>query len=202
MDDTSSSPSQNLYIGSIPKPSKWRYLFIVLGILQLLGVGMFFAIMSWAIGLAKAGNSGTEFIGLVVFAFLVPLIGLIALINLIGLPVYMHKHKPKGKGLFFSITSLSFSLLLFLFGAYSIIQLRVVVPARERQFTKQLQQDQEAKQREFVADNSKPEITEAEAIDLLRSCKLKGFYYTNQTSKSDGNWGELSSTGVVFDKNK
>ncbi len=42
------------------KPSKWRYFFIVLGILQAVGIALFVLIMTWAIQQAKAGKSGTE----------------------------------------------------------------------------------------------------------------------------------------------
>ena len=41
------------------KPSKWRYFFIVLGILQAIGVVVFFLIINWAIQQAKAGVFGS-----------------------------------------------------------------------------------------------------------------------------------------------
>lgn len=185
------------------KPSKWWYFFIVLGILQALGVGAFFLIMMWAFQQAKAGVSGTEFIGLLVFVTLVPAVGLIALINLIGLPIYMRKHKPRGKGLVFSILSLAVSIILALYGAYSVYQFRVAVPKRVDKLSEESQQKFQAQEQQFAADNAKPEITKDEAINLLKACKLNGFYYTDQTDKSDpanGGWGELSSTGVVLTK--
>lgn len=182
------------------KPSKWRYFFIVLGVLQALGVVLFFLVITWAIRQAKAGVSGTEFIGLIIYATLVPGVGLVALINLIGLPIYMVKRKPKGKGRLFSVLSLLISLGLFLYGANSVYQLRVAVPKQEKAISDQLQQQSEAQDRQYQAQNANPEITEADAIQLLQTCKLKGFYYTNQTSKDDGDWGELSTTGVVLTK--
>ncbi|MDB5163671.1 MAG: hypothetical protein JWS12_288 [Candidatus Saccharibacteria bacterium] len=183
------------------KPSKWRYFFIVLGMLQALGVGIFFFVMTWAIQQAKAGVSGTEFIGLIVYVTLVPAVGLIAFINLVGLPMYMRRHKPHGKGMVFSILSLLVSVILALYGAYSVYQFRVATPKHIQQLSQQSQQKIQAQQQQFTADNSKPEITKDEAIQLLKTCKLKGFYYTNQTTKDDsGNWGELSSTGVVLTK--
>jgi hypothetical protein len=181
------------------KPSKWLYFFIVLGVLQAIGVALFFFIIEWAIQQARAGVSGTEFIGLLVEVTLVPAVGLIAFINLIGLPIYMRRHKPHGKGLVFSILSLSVSVILALYGAYSVYQLRVAVPKH----VNELHQQTQARRQQFAADNANPEITKDEAIQLLKTCQLKGFYYTNQTDKSDpanGGWGELSPTGVVLTK--
>ncbi len=185
------------------RPSKWRYFFIVLGILQAIGVGIFFMVMTWAIQQAKAGVSGTEFIGLIVYATLVPGVGLIAFINLVGLPIYMSKHKPHGKGLVLSILSLLVSVILALYGAYSVYQFRVALPKHINKLTQQSQQKFQTQQQQFATNNSKPEITKDEAIQLLKTCKLKGFYYTKQTDKSDpanGGWGELSSTGIVLTK--
>ncbi len=196
----SSSQLQQL---SDHKPSRWRYFFIILGILQAIGVGIFFFVMTWAAQQAKSGVSGTEFIGLILYVTLVPAVGLIAFINLIGLPIYMHRHKPRGKNMVFSVLSLSVSVILALYGAYSVYQLRVALPKHVNNLTQQAQQKTQATQQQFNSDNSKPEITKVEASQLLQSCQLKGFYYTKQTDKSDptnGGWGELSSTGVVLTK--
>lgn len=194
------SPMSSSQLGQLSeqKPSKWRYFFIVLGVLQALGVAMFFGIMS-----SIAGQTGGEFVALLLFVTLVPAVGLIALINLIGLPIYMRKNKPHGKGLVFSIISLVISVILALYGAYSVYQMRVAVPKHINELSEQSRQKSEQRQQEFATANAKPEITKEEAIQLLKTCKLKGFYYTNQTDKSDpanGGWGELSSTGVVLTK--
>lgn len=185
------------------KPSKWRYFFITLGILQTLGVIVFFLMMLWAIRQAKAGVSGMEFVSFALYVTLVPAVGLIAFINLVGLPIYMRRHKPRGKGLVFSILSLVISVIPALYGAYSVYQFRVALPKQINEQIEQSRQKNEQKHQEYMAANAKPEITKEEAIELLKSCKLKGFYYTNQTDKSDpanGGWGELSSTGVVLTK--
>ncbi len=187
------------------KSSKWRYFFIVLGILQALGVAIFLLVMLWAVQQAKAGVSGTEFIGLFLFITLVPAVGIIALINLIGLPIYMIKHKSRGKGLVFGILSLVISALLALCGAYSVYQLRVAVPNRVGELNKEFKQRNEEEDRQFVAANAKPEIAKEEAIELLKACKLKGFYYTKQTESENLNGmqfpsAEASAAGVVLVK--
>lgn len=183
------------------KPPKWRYFFIILGILQAIGVGIFFLVITWAIQQAKAGVSGTEFTGLIVNVTLVPAVGLVAFVNLIGLPMYMLRHKPHGKGLALSVLSLSISVMLVIYGAYSVYQFRVAIPKHVEQLSRQTEQKIQAKQQQFSADNAKPEITKDDAIALLNACQLKGLYYTNQTSpKEDGNWAESSTTGVVLTK--
>lgn len=178
------------------KPSKWRYFFIVLGIIQITGVAIFFLIMIGLAQDAKQGASGTEFIALALYATLVPAVAFVALINFIGLPIYMIKHKPRPVGLAFSIVSLVISTILVLFGAFMVYQIAFTHPQIERRSFDRL----EKKQKQFAADNAKPEITKEEAIELLKACQLNGFYYTNQTDKNNGGWGELSSTGVVLTK--
>ena len=181
------------------KPSKWRYFFIVIGILQAAGIALFLVVMLWAAQQAKAGVSGTEFIALILFVTVVPAVAVISLINLIGLPIYMRKQKLHGKRLAFAIISLALSGLLVLYGAYNVYGLTVY----PKKLSEESRQKSEQSQQEFAAANAKPEITKEEAIDLLKTCKLKGFYYTNQTDKSDpanGGWGELSTTGVVLTK--
>lgn len=181
------------------KPSKWRYFFFILGILQALGVGVFIAVIIWAIRQAKAGVSGTEFMGLILFVTVAPTVGILALINLIGLPIYVVKHKPRGKWLVFSILSLLISCLLALYGAYGLYQLRVTIPKQVQKVNEQINNKIKNEEQQFATDNANPEITKDEAITLIKSCQLNGLYYTNQTGdKADGNWGELSSTGVVL----
>jgi hypothetical protein len=105
--------------------------------------------------------------------------------------------------LFLSVLSLLISVIPALYGAYSVYEFRVVAPKHIKQLSQQTQQNFEAEQRQFEADNAKPEISKDEAVQLLQSCQLNGFYYTNQTDKSDpanGGWGELSSTGIVLTK--
>lgn len=183
------------------KPSKWRYFFIILGILQALGVSIFFLIIMWAAQQSKAGVSGTEFIALILFVTLVPAVGILAFINLIGLPIYIAKHRPHGKGLVFSILSLVISVILALYGAYSVYQMQAI----PKRYSEQSRQKDEQREQEFAAANAKPEITKEEAIQLLKTCKLKGFYYTNQNKAEDHGSlkfpsAETSSTGIVLVK--
>ncbi|TAH33483.1 MFS transporter [Candidatus Saccharibacteria bacterium] len=184
-----------------PKPSKWRYLFIVLGILQAVGVAICVFGSIWASRQAKAGVSGTEFFGLFLLVTVVPATVIVAFMNLVGLPIYLVKHRPRGKGLVFAIVSLAISALLALYGCFAVYQLY----AAPHRYEAEYQQKSEQRDREFAAANTKPEITKEEAISLLKNCSLKGFYYTGQT-KSESLQGvlfpaaETSSNGVVLVK--
>lgn len=183
------------------KPSKWRHRLINLGILQAVGVAIFLLEIMLATLQSMTGGSGTEFIGfLILYAIWVPVAELAALINLVGLPIYMARHKPHGRGLVFSILSLTVSIVIAVYGAYSVYLLLVALPNHLKQASEQSRQQSQALEQKFASDNAKPEITKEESISLLRSCQLGGFYYTKQTSKNNGGWGELSSTGVVLTK--
>jgi Tfp pilus assembly protein PilE len=193
-------PSNQVAGPPVQKRSKWRFFFIFLGVLQAAGVGLFFFVMMWAVAQAKSGVSGTEFIALILFMTLVPAVGVVALINLIGLPIYMIKRKPHGMGLILCIISLIISLILALYGAYTVYQMQVAVPQQSREAEANMEKESKARDQQFANDNAKPEITKAEAIELINSCQIKGFYYTDQTDKENGGWGELSTTGVVLTK--
>jgi hypothetical protein len=179
------------------KSSKWRPFFIVLGILQAAGVTLFILATVGASQLSKAGVSGMEFIVMILLATLVPAVVIVALINLVGLPIYMAKHKPQGKALAFSIVSVVISALLVVYGAYNVYHLYAApsnLAEQSREKTRLLTE-------QFNTGQTLSEIPKEEAVELLKTCKLKEFYYTKQTGKADqvnGGWGELSSTGVVL----
>lgn len=181
------------------KPSKWRYFFIVIGILQAAGIALFLLVMLWAAQQAKAGVSGTEFIALILFVTVVPAVAVISLVNLIGLPIYMRKQKLHGKRLVFAIISLAISALLVLYGAYNVYGLTVY----PKKLSEKSRQKSEQRQQEFAAANVKPEITREEAISFMQSCKADYFVgYTDINLVKDSNtksWlnkAEQSTTGI------
>jgi len=201
----SSSPTHSSQIEPLSdkKPSRWRYFFIFLGVLQVLGVALFFVIITWAIRQAKAGASGTEFIALALFVTVVPAVAAISVINLIGLPIYMLKHKSHGKGLAFSIVSLIISAILALYGAYSVYKLRVAMPKNNRRYAEQTRQKIEQDEQAFEASKAKLETTKEEAISFMQSCKADYFVgYTDINLVKESNvksWltkAEKTSTGI------
>lgn len=181
------------------KPPKWRYFFIVIGILQAAGIALFFTVMLWAVIQAKSGVSGTEFIALILFATVVPAVAVISLVNLIGLPIYMQKQKLHGKRLVFAIISLAISALLVLYGAYNVYGLTVY----PKKLSEESRQNSEQRRQEFAAANAKPEITKEEAISFMQSCKADYFVgYMDINLVKDSNtksWldkAEKSTTGI------
>ena len=112
----------------------------------------------------------------------------------------MRKFKPRGKGFLLAVVSLIISVILFMYGAYSVYQLRVAAPRQYEEFSEQLKKDSEQREQEFAVDNANPEITKEEAITLIQSCKLKGFYYTKETEKEHGTSPAISATGIVLTK--
>lgn len=177
------------------KPSKWHRFFKKIFILQMAGVALFLIAMLWAILQASVGVSGTEFIGLILYITIVPAVAILSLINVIGLPIYILKEKLRGTRLSFAVFLFAFSGLLVFYGGYNFLVLTVNRANLEDQYKQETEKIQQA------IDNANPEITKEEAIELLKTCQLSGFYYTSQTGKSDSaNSGrvELSSTGVVL----
>lgn len=191
-------PFQPPEIEQMDRPSKWRYFYYVLGVLQLLGIGLFLAAMLYAMQQAKAGVSGTEFIAMFLFFTVVPATCIVALINLIGLPLYLRRHRHQGRKKIFWGLSLFISFALVGYAIFSVANFYMI---SRREAAKSLQASTQSNQ-QFAQDNAKPEITKEEAINLLTTCQLKGFYYTNQTTRDGGNWGNLSKTGVVLTRIK
>lgn len=177
------------------KPSKWRHFFIVLGVLQFLGVAFYFIVMMGLMQQARSGVSGTEFVGLLLMFTLVPAVGIVAFLNFVTLPIYMFKQKLKGKGLVLSCVSLAVSTLLVANAAYSAYSMFVVFPDSVNTMNERSRQ----RVLEHEAERAKAsyEISKEQAVTLLQACKLKGFYYTDQSDKTAGGWGELSESGVV-----
>jgi len=183
-----------------PKPSKWRYVFIILVLLQVAGIAGFISILQGAFEVAESGASGSEFIGLIAFA-LAPFLGLLAFVTLVGLIIFTIKRRPRSiVGWVFAIAAILLSFVVSSCGAYILYQFRVAAPSQAHQEQQRRGEEYKKQADEFAQDNAKPEITKEEAISLLQTCQLSGFYYTKQTDRDGGNWGELSTTGVVLTK--
>ena len=179
------------------KQSKWERFFSILGATLLLGIAIYILIM-----LRVAGKTGSEFVALGLFITLVPALGAISLVNIVGLPIYLRRYRPVGKKLVLSVLLLILSIPIALYGLFIVYELAIVMPKESKERQSQMLKQAEQDRQKFAADNAKPEITKDEAIELLNTCQLKGFYYTDQTDEDrvGGTWGELSSTGIVLTK--
>jgi hypothetical protein len=98
--------------------SKGAYALVVLGILQALAAALYIALMTIA---ANQTTHASEYSGLIIVFIMFPLVGLMAVINLIGLPLYMRKHKLHGKALLMAAASLTVSVLVLYFMVSSFI---------------------------------------------------------------------------------
>jgi hypothetical protein len=100
-------------------PSKWRYFFIALGIVQAFCATVFFVLMLLLAQNTDSGFSGGEFGSIILFILVFPFIAVIALINLISLPIYLKKNKSSEDERTLSFVSLALSLFLVLYGIYN-----------------------------------------------------------------------------------
>lgn len=188
--DTSKTTSRSLFI---------TWILVVVGSLQILVLSAYGYIIYHLIKSAQAGNSGTEIMLVAVSRTAIPLVITIAVINVIGSILYFMLCKPKkiiGIGFALSL-ALSIAVLGYMgYGTYLNHQDSIAYQ-KQREITETKHRDT---QRQNTIDNAQPEITKENAIELIKQCQLKGLYIGGQTDKKNGNWGELSSTGVVLTK--
>jgi hypothetical protein len=179
--------------------SSWPNKLVTLLIIQVLGIGFLLYSILGALFPFLMQPASQMFSGLTFYFLVFPALLIAAIINVVMLLFYLTKQKPRGKNAALSTVSFLISLAILAVTVYYVYG-ATIYPRQlsERSSEKSAQLD-----REFAAMNAKPEITKDEAIELLETCKLKGFYYTAQNEPKgsrDGGWGESSSTGVVLTK--
>lgn len=106
------------------KSFKERYFFQILGVVQLLGI-------SWVLGIMvssgqRADSAGNDYIGVMMVAILIPLLGLTAVINLVTLSMHAVRNKLRGKALIYSVFSLVLSAALVACGLLVIIGIAIL----------------------------------------------------------------------------
>ncbi|MFZ1301707.1 MAG: hypothetical protein WAQ27_04025 [Candidatus Microsaccharimonas sp.] len=181
------------YVPEPPKkPSKWRYVFVALACIQVLGVGVFLVSLILSSGLVGS------IINIMLLLALIPILLATALLNAVGLPIYIAKCKPKGAWFASSIVSLVISAMIIAYGGYIGFQLFVASPMQIRQLSEESRQKIIEQDKKYAEENAEPEITKERAISLLKDCKLKGFYYTQETEEEHNTTPATSSTGIVL----
>ncbi len=100
---------------TVSKPSKWRPLFKAIGIVQAIALVLYVIFMNQTVLLAMGNIAGLG-VGLMLLT-LAPIVVILALINLIGLPIYLYQHKIKGTGLALGVVSLAISIFFIVSGA-------------------------------------------------------------------------------------
>jgi len=174
--------------------SPWSVVFIFLGVL-LFAVVMVFVWLLITGGKGIYDPSGGWIILTVIMAAL-PVAGIVALINLIGLPFYLFKHKPSLVGWVLGIFSILISLTIVAYTGNFYYQW-YAARAHYEQVSKEQEAQKQAQVQQYVKDHAKEEITKEKAIQLLKTCQVDEFNYGAQTSTYHGEWAELSTSGVV-----
>lgn len=173
--------------------SKWRYLFITLSILQIGGLAFAAFIMWQAFMQAEAGLAGSEYLALYVFLTIIPVVGLISLINLIGLPFYIRKHKPRGWKLALLGTSLAISAVLALYGAYMFYQLQIATPKDFENLPEEPASESIESPQHIEVEEAQPEPTIRKSTDANEDCLPQSFYNPEQNISIIQPWGAAES---------
>lgn len=177
--NTQNSNSSPKYIDSSSidnKPSKISAVdifFIALGILQIIIIIFNIAgiVSSRASLKAQYNVLGVIFIGL-------PILACVAMVNLLGLPVFITIKKIRGKKLVFSILSFLISLIcIFILATWYFGITGAINKIQTTNFNRQINQDQE---QQSAANKNSTEKTKQDAINLLQNCKVD--YFVGQSS--------------------
>lgn len=196
---TPPTPDQNTETNQLTevKPPKKSYFFNVLGILQIVGIAIYLCVMLLLSLEASSGASGTEFIALSLFASLVPIVTVIALINLIGLPIYLLKNKSHSGARTFYIISLIISALVVFYGAYNMFRIFTYQFASTTESSKLSEQIERARQFDHqtslngTAETANQDVREAvwKQMSDQQKAEIIGTWQAGKVSKitwSDG----------------
>lgn len=99
------------------QPKKLLYFFITLGVIQALIIGTGIISTVWVSQLKGTEAVGGSLVVGLLLGFALIAVAVLALINLIGLPIYIIRRKPRNKWLVYSILSLAISTLPFAYMA-------------------------------------------------------------------------------------
>jgi hypothetical protein len=163
-------------------------------------------LLVFLIKLSSGSSTGTEFIGL---QYLIPAsfgVFLSSFVNLFIIPLYILRHKPHGKRLVYTCLSLLASVIVFAVPLYGLFRGDNSTPTDyEENYSesadKQIEEDGGGDDQIETKDEYS-EISKENAVELLETCQVGEFYYTNQTNIGNHNRGELSSTGAVLVEQK
>lgn len=100
-----------------PRSYVWlSNLFIVLALIQVAAIVVFFQMMDSLVRDAELGATGVDASILIVFVIFIPAVVVTALVNLVGLPIYLVRKKPNAKIWALGAISILLSLVVFAFG--------------------------------------------------------------------------------------
>lgn len=167
----------------------WRVGFILLALANIFTIVLPTAFLFRLVSLANQGVSGTEYGALVIAPVL--MVGFfVAIANVVLVGGYLWKMQPSLLSRIVGYPVVVLSVVIVAGSVYSVVDGNR--DARER--AAKLEERRDAAQQ--VVEFSDIAVRRAE--QLLRTCDLRGFYFTRQTRPALGNGGELSPTGVVL----
>ncbi|MBP6880842.1 hypothetical protein KBC31_04415 [Candidatus Saccharibacteria bacterium] len=161
-------------------------------------------LLIFLITLSSGSSTGSEFLGL---QYLIPAafgIFVSSLINLFIIPLYILRNKPQGKRLVYVCLYLLVSIIVFAVPLYGLFQSNNYTPP---DYEKNYSESADERTVEDNDDKIEPkdeysEISKENVVELLETCQVGEFFYTNQTNIYNHNRGELSSTGAVLVEQK
>ncbi len=192
--DSENGQLPNKQISQAENSSQSRRRLLSLAVFQVIGITVCVLLYFLA---NKLQNPSFGIFFVTVFIMLVPSIGILAVINVQKLTQYNAANKPHGAWPVFSAFSLMTSVRVGISFIVFAINVFIVAPSRTNEIREKARQEEEQKQQQAVVELAKQEISKAEAIEMLKACQVSSFYYTNQRTREDGSWGELSSTGIA-----
>ena len=184
---------------AVEKPSRILTFYHFLGVVQVVIIVFGAGVVLYLRQLDGDTAVGANLVFGLLFGLLALISLALALIVLIGLPIYLNKHRAlytwqrrSTLTLLVSIVTLSF-ILWSSFGPHGQTDYEKSMV----ESTQRAQQAEQDAQNEYLNSTAGKEITKQEAVALLNGCQVHEFLYENQRKKYTGEWGELSSTGVV-----
>lgn len=181
------------------KPSRLLNFYHFLGVVQAVIIVFGAGAMLYLRQLDGDAAVGANLVFGLLFSLLALISLALALIVLIGLPVYLNKHRLQHTWQKRSTLTLIISIVVLSFIMWSSFG-----PREQTDYEKwaagsaqRAQQAEQDAQNEYLNSTMGKEITKKEAIVLFNKCQVHEFSYENQRKKYTGEWGELSSTGVV-----
>ena len=167
----------------------WRAGFILLGFANLFTVAFPIAGFARIEYATRQGDAGAGYGAIILYPLALVGVGVL-ITNIVLVGVYVHRQQPGTSGRIMSYSVMAVSVVILLGAVFIYID-----SARDTREQLDRWAERHAAHEKTVEFT---DITAAEAERLLRTCDLRGFYYTRQSRPALGAGGELSPTGVVL----
>jgi hypothetical protein len=190
-DPTSTPLSDTLPVSIAPQtshPGAKTYVIISMAVMFLGTIPPILFLIS------ISGQPGSEFLLLPLIPIFIA-VGFIGLLNLFLLPRFLHRKYFEGTFRIITAITLAFSILIALFGA-----MQVAGVFRSASVVKQSEHRGKQETAYYAQQNAqaRSEATVEQATQLLNSCQVFGFYYTNQNGINGSENAEATKAGILL----